>query len=66
MVLMSLSKNIYDDITSFIAEIYHNDLPNSLLIAQAFILKYPGHGREYGLSVISKVIDDRIKEDRFE
>lgn len=50
-----------DDLTRFISERYPKELPNSLLIAQAFILKYPDHGRMYGLTEITRVIDDGIK-----
>jgi hypothetical protein len=44
---------------------YPNKLPNSILIAQAFILKYPEHGREYGLSTINRVLEEGIKQGLF-
>jgi len=56
---------IYDDLIRFISERYPNCLPNSLIVAQAFILKYPDHGREYGLPGINKAIDDGIKSGIF-
>ena len=40
---------------------YYRNLPNSLLVAQAFILKYPDHGKKYGLSTINKIIEDEIE-----
>jgi hypothetical protein len=40
-------------------------LPNSLLIAQEFILRYPDHGKEFGLSAINYVIEDGIKQGLF-
>jgi hypothetical protein len=40
-------------------------LPNSLLIAQAFILKYQNHGKKCGLSAINKAIEDGIKRGLF-
>ncbi|BBL64766.1 hypothetical protein MmazTMA_17430 [Methanosarcina mazei] len=44
---------------------YYGRLPNSLLIAQAFIMKYPDYGRGYVFSLINKVIEDGIKEGIF-
>jgi hypothetical protein len=41
------------------------NLPNSLLVAQAFILKYSDHGRKYGLSVINRAIEEGIKDGLF-
>jgi hypothetical protein len=38
---------------------------NSLLVAQAFILKYPNHGKEYGLAAINYAIEDGINESLF-
>jgi hypothetical protein len=40
-------------------------MPNSLLIAQAFILKYQNYGREYGLCEINYVIEKEVKEGFF-
>ena len=53
------------DLTNFIHDNYSNNLSNSLLIAQAFILSYPDHGREYGLPAINKAIEDGINEGLF-
>lgn len=57
--------NLNDDLISYISANYSNHLPNSLLIAQAFILKYPQYGRKYGLSVINRAIEDYIKSESF-
>ena len=46
-------------------ENYSNSLPNSLLIAQAFILKYPDHGKEYGLPAINYALEDGINNGLF-
>lgn len=54
-----------DDLDRFIFANYQKNLPNSLLMAQAFILKYPYHGKNYGLSIINKTIEDGIKEGLF-
>lgn len=65
MVLTTLPQNVFEDLSSFIFEKYSNKLPNSLIIAQAFILKYPHHGNEYGLSVINTVIEEGINKGFF-
>jgi len=65
MTRQTIPEIIFDDLISFISENYQNGLPNSLLVAQAFILKYPDHGREYGLPGINKAIDDGIKSGIF-
>jgi hypothetical protein len=56
---------VIDDLGRFISGKYTKDLPNTLLIAQAFILKYPHHGRKYGLPIINRAIEDGIKEGLF-
>jgi hypothetical protein len=58
-------QHVIDDLVRFIAEQYPNELPNSLLIAQEFILKYPDYGNENGLPVINKAIEDVIKQGLF-
>jgi hypothetical protein len=60
-----LPESVYNDLTRFISETYSNNLPNSLLIAQAFILKYPQFGREYGLPAINYAIEDGIRQGCF-
>jgi hypothetical protein len=60
-----LPEHVFDDLTRFISYNYPKNLPNSLLIAQAFILRYPVYGKEYGLPVINKAIEDGIKQDLF-
>lgn len=53
------------DLINFIVTNYQKDLPNSLLIAQAFILKYQDYGREFGLPAINKAIEDGISADLY-
>ena len=65
MPLLKVPKHVIDDLIRFIAEQYPHNLPNSLLIAQAFILKYPDHGKKYGLPAINYAIKDRIKQGLF-
>jgi|CZCB01.1.fsa_nt_gi hypothetical protein len=65
MVPQKISDLVLNDLISFISKTYSNDLPNSLLIAQAFILKYPDYGNEFGLSEINYIIEDGIKHGLF-
>jgi hypothetical protein len=66
MILAKASpEHVLNDITIFISHTYSENLPNLLLIAQAFILKYPDHGREFGLSEINRVIEDGMKSGIF-
>jgi hypothetical protein len=60
-----LPEHVLDDIIRYINCKYQNPLPNSLIIAQAFILQYPEYGREFGLPIINKAIEDCIKQDLF-
>ena len=55
---------VFADIIRFISGTYHNDLPNSLLIAQAFCLKFQDYGKEFGLSAINNAVEDIIKNSR--
>lgn len=61
-----IPESVFEDLTSFISITYKENLPNSLLIAQTFILKYPNYGREYGLSVINYAIEDGMKRGLFD
>jgi hypothetical protein len=60
-----LPKNVIDDLVSFISKNYPNSLPNSLLIAQSFILEHQDYGKEFGLTVINQAIEERIKKGLF-
>jgi hypothetical protein len=53
------------DLGRFIFANYGENLPNSLLVAQAFILANPDYGRNHGLTVINNAVEDGIKEGRF-
>jgi hypothetical protein len=57
--------HVMNDLTRFISTMYSYNLPNSLLIAQEFILRYPNHGRKYGLSSINSAVEDLIKQGIF-
>jgi hypothetical protein len=48
---------ILDDLQTFISENYRIHLPHSLLIAQAFCLKFTEYGRSFGVSAISDAVD---------
>jgi len=65
MPQLKVPKYVFYDLCRFISETYSNSLPDSLIIAQAFILKYPDYGREFGLSSINYVIEDGIKRGLF-
>ena len=54
-----------DDLSGFITKRYTLELPNLLLIAQAFILRYPLYGREYGLSAINQAVEEGLKQGLF-
>jgi hypothetical protein len=60
-----LPDDVFDELIRFISNKYPNDLPNSLLIAQEVIIKYPEYGKEYGLSAINKAIEGGIKQGLF-
>ena len=61
-----LPEPVFNDLIRFINEKYQGQLPNSLLIAQAFIIDNPDYGNEYGLPGINKAIEDGIKQDLFD
>lgn len=63
--LKEIPEFVLNDLTCFVSQSYLNRLPNSLLIAQAFILKYPDHGREFGLSEINYIIENGVKQGLF-
>ena len=57
----SVADQVLIDLSRFIDENYHKDLPNSLIIAEAFIMKYQEYGRRYGLSMINYTVENLIK-----
>jgi|WetSurMetagenome_2_1015567.scaffolds.fasta_scaffold1040764_1 hypothetical protein len=69
MVLVTVYKkipeNVIQDLVRFISYNYQKNLPNSLLISQAFILKYPNYGKEFGLSAINNVVEYEIRNNVF-
>ena len=65
MYQLKVPEKVLYDLKGFINKNYPNYLPNSLLIAQAFILKYQNYGREFGLSAINYAIEDGIKHGNF-
>jgi hypothetical protein len=65
MLQLKIPEQVLVDLSRFISKNYQNYLPNSLLIAQAFILKYQDYGREFGLSAINYAIEDGIKRGFF-
>jgi len=65
MPQLSVLDYLMDDLSGFVTKNYTLELPNSLLIAQAFILKYPEYGKEYGLPIINGAIEAGIKQGLF-
>ena len=62
MCQLKVPDSVINDLARFIYVTYPKNLPNSLLIAQAFILRFPKYGREFGLSAINYAIEDGIKQ----
>ena len=58
-----LPEHVLDDLNRFIQGIYSEEPLNSLIIAQAFCIKHPEYGREFGLNVINDGVE-RIIEHR--
>ena len=61
MLHFPVSEYVLDDLNRFINENYHLNFPNSLLIAQAFCIKCPGYGKEFGLTAINNAVEYIIK-----
>ena len=59
-----LPDKVFDDLTKFISETHPTNVPHSLIVAQAFILKYPDYGKKYDLSQISDAVEF-IKRDLY-
>jgi hypothetical protein len=64
-VQLKIQESVLIDLSRFISKNYPTNLPNSLLIAQSFILKYQEYGREFGLSAINYAIEEGIKQGLF-
>ena len=65
MPRLKVPERVMNNLARFIYVTYPQNLPNSLLIAQAFILRFPKYGREFGLSAINYAIEDGIKQGLF-
>jgi hypothetical protein len=48
---------VLDDINRFINRNYQHSLPHSLLIAQAFCLRFKNYGNEFGVSEITNAVE---------
>jgi len=51
-----LPDKVFDDLTKLISENHPKNVPHSLIVAQAFIMKYPDCGKKYDLSQISHAV----------
>jgi hypothetical protein len=65
MPQLKVPEHVLIDLKGFIVENYSNYMPNSLLIAQEFILRRQDYGREFGLSAINHAIEYGIKDGCF-
>jgi hypothetical protein len=65
MTQNTINQELLDDLSRFISHKYSDSLPNSLLIAQSFILNYQEYGREFGLAAINKAIEEGIEKGLF-
>lgn len=65
MIQLKIPDYVLIDLSRFISKNYPNNLPNSLIIAQSFILKHQEYGREFGLSAINYAIEEGIKQGLF-
>ena len=55
-----IPKYVLDDINKFIQVNYmnyHDSLPHSLIIAQAFCLRFKDYGNEFGVSEITDAVE---------
>ncbi|WP_048169465.1 hypothetical protein [Methanosarcina siciliae] len=57
MSYLIIPKYVLDDINRFIHENYHYSLPHSLIIAQAFCLRFKNYGNEFGVSEITDAVE---------
>lgn len=65
MPQLKVPEHVLYDLRGFIIKSYPNYLPNSLLIAQEFILRHQDYGKEFGLPAINYAIEDGIKRGLF-
>lgn len=52
-----IPSHVLDEINKFINKNYHYCLPHSLLIAQAFCLRFKDYGNEFGVSEITDAVE---------
>jgi hypothetical protein len=60
MSYLIVPKYVLDDINEFIHVNYvnyHDSLPHSLIIAQAFCLRFKDYGNEFGVSEITDAVE---------
>jgi hypothetical protein len=62
MSQLIVPKYVLDDLRKFIAENYHVVLPHSILIAQAFCLRFNKYGMEFGVCAISDTVEYLITQ----
>ena len=57
MPQLIVSKYVLDDLENFISENYYMFLPHTLLIAQAFCLKFKEYGTDFGVYAIANAVE---------
>lgn len=65
MTQKTIPQELFYDLSMFISQNYSDSMPNSLLIAQAFILNFQDYGREFGLAAINKAVEEGIEKGLF-
>ena len=50
-------KYVLDDLGKFISNNYHKSLSHSLIIAQAFCLRFKEYGNNFGVSAITDAVE---------
>jgi hypothetical protein len=62
-MLHSVPEQVLVEISRYISVNYEKGLPNSLLIAQAFMLNNQEYGRRYGLPKLNEAVEYLINYD---
>jgi len=65
MAQLLVPEHLLNDLRGFIVKRYPFYLPNSLLIAQEFIIRHQNYGRELGLPAINYAIEEGVKHGLF-
>lgn len=53
----TIPQRVLDDLERFISENYHKALPHSLIISQAFCLRFQDYGKLFGMPAITCAVE---------